>query len=190
MEDLAWIYLAVVRDRWRVVVSMVMKLGHLSNCQLIEPNSDPWSYLTLPWENRCRTWRHTQHAPEHAEGLPGHTERLQQCLLVSKQDSFSEILQEAFRSPPIQDWYSATRGMLITIFNFLRQIACKNWKPCCTHRDANLGLLFDQFLAQPFGQNGNGVFCRTVHAEVGDRGYVTTNTRNRKWSCTVTHRSS
>jgi len=31
MEGVDWIYLAVVRDRWWAVLSMVMKLGHLAN---------------------------------------------------------------------------------------------------------------------------------------------------------------
>jgi len=165
MEDLDWIYLAVVRDRWRAVVSMIMRLDHLSNWQLLDRNSPPWIYMTRSSGNRCRTWRHTQHVPEHVEVLQGRTERLQQCLLVSMLDFFSEILQEPFRSPPFLDWYSATWGMLNAMLNWLRQIACKNRKPCCTHRDTNLGLLFDQFLAQPFGQDGDGVFCRTVHGE-------------------------
>ena len=103
-EGLEWSYVAVFGDTWRADVCMVMKLGHLSNCNLLDRNSAPRSY-----ENRCRTWRHTQHVPEHVEALQGRTERLQQCLLVSKQDSFSEILQGAFRSPPILDWDSATR---------------------------------------------------------------------------------
>jgi hypothetical protein len=40
--------------------------------------------------------------------------------------------------------------------------------------------LFDQFLTQPFGQSGDGVFCSTVHAERLLGGYVATNARSRK----------
>jgi len=92
MEDVHWTYLAVVRDTWRDFVCMVMKLGHLSNFHLQKRKSAPWSYMTRPCENRCRTWRHTQHIPEHVEVLQGRTEGLQQCLLVSKQDFFQIIL--------------------------------------------------------------------------------------------------
>ena len=146
--------------------------------------------MKRPRENRCTTWRHTQHIPEHAEGPQVHTERLQQCLLLSKKVLFSDILQEPFRFPPIQDWDSATWGLLKAVWNWLRQIACKNTKPCCTHRDANLGLLFDQFLAQPFGQGRDGVFWRKVHAKCVYGGYVTKNARSRKWSCTHIYRRS
>jgi len=145
-------------------MSMVMELGHHSNCQLLVRNSAPWSYMKLLWENRCTTWRHTQHVPEHAGGLQGHTERLQQCLLVSEQGSFSNILQESLLSPPIQDWDSATWLMLEAVLYWLRQIACMYRMPCFTHRDTYLGLLFDQFLAQTFGQGCDSVFCSTVHA--------------------------
>ena len=113
----------MVRDRWRAVVGMVMKLGHLSNCQLLDRKFAPWIYMKRPWEFSCKTWRHTQHPPEHAVGRQAHTERPQQCLLVAKKDPFSDILQEPFRSPPIQDWYSVTRGMLNTILNLLRPVA-------------------------------------------------------------------
>jgi len=108
MESLYLIYLSVVRDRWRVVLRMVLKICHLRNCQLLERKSTPWNYTKRPRENRCATWRHTQHVPEHVGGRQGHTERLQQCLLVSKQGSFSDILQEQYRSSPFQDWGSAT----------------------------------------------------------------------------------
>ena len=129
------------------------------------------------WENSSKTWRHTQQIPEHVEGHQEHTERPQQCLPVANKDTFSEILEEAFRSRPIQDWYSATRGMLKAILNRLRQRACKDREPCYTHRDTNIGLLFDQFLAQPFGQNGDGMFWRKVHAVSFEGVYVSSNAR-------------
>ena len=169
-EGVDWIYLSVVSDGWRAVVSMVMKVGHLSKCQLLERKSTPWIYTKRPCKNRCTTWRHTQQVPEHAGGRQEHTERLQQCLPVSKKGWFSDILQEPLRSPPIQDWDSATWGVLEAVLYWLRQIACMHRKPCFTHRDTNLGLLFDQFLAQPFGQGGDGMFCSTVHTVKWKRG--------------------
>ena len=166
-----------------------MELGHLSNCQLLVRNSTPWRYMK--WrENRCKTWRHTQNVPEHVAGRQEHTERLQQCLLVSEKGSFPEILQEPFRSPPIQDWDSATWGALEAVLYWLRQIACMHRMPCFTHRDTYLGLLFHQFLTQPFGQGGDSVFCSTVHAVKWDGSYVTNNARSRKWLCTLIYRHS
>jgi len=38
MEGVGWVYLAVVRDRWRALVCMVMKFDHLSNCYILERN--------------------------------------------------------------------------------------------------------------------------------------------------------
>ena len=55
MEGIDWIYVPVVRDRWKAVVSRVMKLVHLNNCQLHKQNSAPWSYKKEPWEKRCTT---------------------------------------------------------------------------------------------------------------------------------------
>jgi len=54
--------------------------------------------------------------------------------------------------------------MLEAVLYWLRQIACMYRMPCFTHRDTYLGLLFDQFLAQTFGQGCDSVFCSTVHA--------------------------
>ena len=55
MDGIDWIYLPVVRDRWRAVVRRVMKLGHLSNSQLLKHNSAQWIYMKLSWENHCGT---------------------------------------------------------------------------------------------------------------------------------------